>query len=520
MTTKLIVTNKKRLRAKYKGTGLKKIEARLRKLIAADKKRGVTTEWVAMDIQSDVGPRSAPKINDPNDPQETKDCVDAIFANAQPDYVMILGSPDVVCLQPLINPIIGDEDEDVPSDLPYACDAGFSEEISDFVGSTRVVGRIPDIAGESNPASLLAALDTAIAWKRRRLIAYDSYCAISTDSWKKSTQKSLRKIFGRKTVRYVSPPAGQPWSKVELKPRVHFVNCHGQDFDTAFYGDDGAGSQPLAIDQADYDGRMREGTVIAAECCFGAELYEAPLIPMPPGISNTAMVNGVYGYLGSTNVAYGPADNNGYADLVCQYFLSNVRNGASVGRALLEARQRYSSSEAPLDPVDLKTLAQFNLLGDPSVHPVRMSPKTQRTIAKSKSRATTDARRRTLSRKGLRIGLSIAHVYSKVDEKIAHQMRAYLTDQLQSKRYSTTVEVISFAVHSAKQPALAKSKAAKRKAEGGGRYHVVSAFDTGRQQPVERYSTKKKAKGPGPDVLLVALEANNEIQSIKKIYRR
>jgi hypothetical protein len=45
-------------------------------------------------------------------------------------------------------------------------------------------------------------------------------------------------------------------------------------------------------------------------------------------------------------------------------------DGASLGRAALIARQRFVQQTAELDPVDLKTLGQFNLLGDPSVHPV------------------------------------------------------------------------------------------------------------------------------------------------------
>src|SRR4029078_11256141 len=59
------------------------------------------------------------------------------------------------------------------------------------------------------------------------------------------------------------------------------------------------------------------------------------------------------------------------ADLLVQYFLLEVLGGASLGRAALRARQRYVREIVDLDPTDLKTLAQFMLLGDPSIHPVR-----------------------------------------------------------------------------------------------------------------------------------------------------
>jgi hypothetical protein len=56
--------------------------------------------------------------------------------------------------------------------------------------------------------------------------------------------------------------------------------------------------------------------------------------------------------------------------LLCQYFLRRVLAGASLGRAALEARQEFATAGPDLDPVDIKTMAQFSLFGDPSIHPV------------------------------------------------------------------------------------------------------------------------------------------------------
>lgn len=57
---------------------------------------------------------------------------------------MLLGAPDVVPHQSLINPLHSpdDPDERVDSDLPYACDSGYSIDIDNFLGPTRVVGRL------------------------------------------------------------------------------------------------------------------------------------------------------------------------------------------------------------------------------------------------------------------------------------------------------------------------------------------------------------------------------------------
>src|SRR5262249_7732106 len=46
-----------------------------------------------------------------------------------------------------------------------------------------------------------------------------------------------------------------------------------------------------------------------------------------------------------------------------------VLRGHSVGRAFLEAQQEFIKSSAPrIDVYELKTIAQFLLLGDPSLH--------------------------------------------------------------------------------------------------------------------------------------------------------
>ena len=67
---------------------------------------------------------------------------------------MILGAPDVVPHQDLANPAFAppdDPDQFAYGDVPYACDAPYSTRPEDFVGPTRVVGRLPDLTGGSRP---------------------------------------------------------------------------------------------------------------------------------------------------------------------------------------------------------------------------------------------------------------------------------------------------------------------------------------------------------------------------------
>ena len=194
---------------------------------------------------------------------------------------------------------------------------------------------------------------------------------------------SLRKLFGAAEV-HTSPAEGPAWTAAWLQRRIHFINCHGAEGDTQFYGQQGT-DYPVSLRASDITGHVAQGTVVAAECCYGAQLWGGG---RGEPVAMAYLRNGAVGYLGSTTIAYGPADANGDADLVCQYFLEAVLAGASLGRAALEARQRFVRGVTVLSPVSTKTLAQFQLLGDPSACPVQAAaPSRSRRAAKTARQA-------------------------------------------------------------------------------------------------------------------------------------
>jgi hypothetical protein len=131
----------------------------------------------------------------------------------------------------------------------------------------------------------------------------------------------------------------------------------------------------VALDASLLPGTIGNGCIVSAECCYGAQLYAISSANPQTGICNVYLSNGAYGFFGSTTIAYGPASGNAEADLLCQYFLRYVLNGASLGRATLQARQQFvqdfTTAGTSMSSVDLKTLAQFNLLGDPALQPIQ-----------------------------------------------------------------------------------------------------------------------------------------------------
>jgi hypothetical protein len=372
---KVIITNRRALAGKY-GSAMPRIEKGIQALISADKKRGLETRLVALDSAGQMREVQGKKVKDKDDQAEVKSAVDAICNAYRPDYVLVLGAPDIVPHQDLKNPAYdpqGDDDKVVPSDIPYACEASFSNNPLKFLGATRVVGRLPDLRGRAEPAYLVSLLGTAARHKTRARSDYQKYFSASAEVWKASTALSLTKIFGNSDAMATSPPKGPAWTTAQLGRRVHFINCHGSPSDPNFYGQRGE-SYPVAHSAKKLVRKIMNGTVIVVECCYGAELYDPSDSGMQAGVCSTYLRDGAYGYFGSSTIAYGPSEGNGQADLICQYFIDEVLDGASLGVATLGARQRFARNYSHLDPVDLKTLVQFNLLGDPSIHAVAEVP--------------------------------------------------------------------------------------------------------------------------------------------------
>ncbi len=515
MLDKLIVTNRAALRNKYGARGLAKVMAAVKMLIAADRKRGLITRLIALD--SAAMKQYGTAVTDASSARQNKRAVDALHRALQPHYLMVLGSVDVVPHQDPKNPVYADDQEDDPvawGDLPYACDTPYSRDIAKFIGPTRVIGRLPDMTGAREPSHLLACLATAATYKPRPLAQYLDYFALSAQVWKKSSTLSLTNIFGNARKLLLAPPTGSAAASRKLGPRSHFINCHGALADPRFYGDD-ARSMPVALDSKDVRGRIREGTVAAVECCYGAELYDSVALELPTPICQTYLAQKAYGCFGSTTIAYGPAEGNGAADLITQYFLLEVQAGLSLGLAALKAQQRYVEQVSELDPIDLKTLAQFYLLADPSVHPVQISSATRvpPAIAPAVSkRSVRAARRANTERIGQLLGDAKPTASQPVASTCSANVRRTLSRIARQIGAPPTASFTAFAVQGpmALTGAMRGAKRAERGAENlADKYHLL----------VTTADHLDKAD-VGSRVAVIAREANERIVAYRVYYQR
>ncbi|UFX12253.1 C25 family cysteine peptidase [Sinorhizobium meliloti] len=376
---KAIVSNNIALQAKYGAAGATAIYTALSRVIAHDAARGLTTQVFNIDTLAHMAAVHGKPVIGSKDERGAKEAVDAIHGSLACDYIMLLDGPDVIPHIEL-NPIsgIGDPDRTIPSDLPYASSSPFSKVAANFLNVTRVVGRLPACVGEKDHLVLVDLIDACIAHAPLPAQAFSPFFAISADIWQISTQLSLNAVFGSTAGLYLSGPSGHSLIDPSLGGKAHFINCHGNSGDFRFYGEDAAGAFSDAMDSSKIPaGAISPGSVAAAECCYGAQLYNYLLLGRAKPICMDYLMQGAACFLGSSNVSYGPASSNGQADLICQLFLQKVLGGASSGRALLQARQDFILTQVMSTATNLKTIAQFLLLGDPSICPT----KAEKTLA-------------------------------------------------------------------------------------------------------------------------------------------
>lgn len=522
---KAIVTNVGALKKKYGNAGWKQLQAALDALIAADKARGLSTTVVALDSAVAMRRFKGRPVKDASSPKQAKAAIDAVYKALAPEYLMILGAVDVVPHQDLVNPASDDGDPTAYGDLPYACEAPYSQKIEDFTAVTRVVGRLPGVTGGTDAAFLVGLLGAAAKATSRPASDYSAYLGMTASVWKGSTAMSLRAMFGNADALQLAPPKGPRWGAPQLQARLHFINCHGSPADWRFYGQSG-NSYPVAHDATLLGGALTEGTVVSAECCYGAELYDPKLAGGTLGMVNTYLANKAYGFFGSSTIAYGPSDSNGAADLLCQFFLRYILQGASLGRAALQARQEFVSKASVVDPVDLKTLAQFSLMGDPSIQPVTV-PHAFSVIPKGRAAAPdVDAARRGLRRGRLaQVGAAVGSAATTSDSesrrKTPSAVRTLLQGEVeralqefqQPPEAAAEARFSTFDVNRPKPPRELKGFMALRPSPEAVHLAIVNLTEAAATRGAEQAA-------PGPRVLAVVAIEQDGVLVTRRLFSR
>jgi hypothetical protein len=380
-SVKLSVTIRKRLLAKYGVSGVKTIDSALAAWSAANARFGFRTVQVALDDPRGLARFGVRPLKGNATAAKVKRVVDDLWEALKPDYLVLIGSGDVVPFFEVVNPSARQDDEPtLLTDNPYGCSTKFSaRRRRSYLVPDRVVGRIPDLPGAKSPAALVDYLVKASAWEPRPASLYRGAYAVCCDAWRRAGHDAMRKIGESADEVLISPPAtdASAAARRRLRARLHMIKCHGADLDVRFYGQKGE-SYPEILTSATLPGRVRRGTVVGAMCCFGAQVFSpedpAALLRGVPPIATTYLRQGAAGFAGATSTAW-----VGFADLQCidwivTGYLKNVMEGSSLGRAVLDSKQGFfdylaNQGRGP-DRTEEKSLLHFILLGDPAIHPV------------------------------------------------------------------------------------------------------------------------------------------------------
>jgi hypothetical protein len=386
---KLSVTVRSTLARKYSAASLAAIDRAISTWIAAEKARGITTVHVALDDDAAMTAQGVKALKGKVTAIRAKQAVDALAKKLAPDYIVIVGGDDVLPYFHVRNPSFdpkGDDDATVPTDNPYACSGPYSaRSLKSYLVPDRVVGRIPDLpasAGAGDPAWIVGFLSTATNWKAKPRSFYGAAYSTCCDQWKGAGLATMRYLGLPEGDLMISPPTGDASAaaRKRLARPLHFTKGHGSEIDAHFYGQKGK-SYPEVLFSATVERYSVPGTLVGAMCCYGAQVY-SPADPAatPPGalpISFSYLRTGATGFMGSTKIAWVGPQEMMCADWIVAYYLKKCLDGASTGRALLEAKQDYLQylvkQGLKPDTADEKTMIEFVLLGDPALHPIHGS---------------------------------------------------------------------------------------------------------------------------------------------------
>jgi tetratricopeptide (TPR) repeat protein len=347
--------------------------------------------------------------------------------------VLIVGGPEIVPFHHLPNPV-DDQDDDVPTDSPYA-----TRDENYFIPEWPV-GRLP--AGKGDDARLmleslrrirefheaqqrrLSWLQSLARWFARlyplaarsgskpisegearvypkpfllrpggRVKAFGYTAAI----WKRAARLVFRPI-GKPSALSASPPFGVDGATLDdsgtdgagiagkipaLRGRLAYFNLHGLVDAAEWYGQRDpltSGAEPdypVALRPKDILLRRKDAQdempqVVFSEACYGLHIQDREV---DEAVCLSFLKAGSLAVVGSTCMAYGSiAEPLVAADLLGHTFWRYLQQGFAAGEALRHAKIHLASvmsqRQGYLDGEDQKTLISFNLYGDPLAQPI------------------------------------------------------------------------------------------------------------------------------------------------------
>jgi len=395
----VVLTTHQGLEEQYGAENMPQIDGVLQKLVASSL---TWQHWTALLLYADdpesTGQYSL-KAADAQDPWSIKtllaDLDEALRERGQMiGALLIVGGPEVVPFHRLPNPV-DDDDDDVPSDNPYA-----TTDENYFVPSWPV-GRVPGganadptlliknleaiIKARSIPTkatspfnSFLNWLEKLLEWLRLRRYPYPSL-GYSAEIWQRASHSVYHPI-GEPNGLAISPPINAEVfpSKVARPVDLSYFNLHGLPDTAEWYGQrdpletpEGV-DYPIALRPKDVTNSGTAPKVVFTEACYGGHIVGKDA---ESALTLKFLASGSQAVVGSTCTSYGSVTTPLIAaDLLGKAFWNSLKDGHPVGEALRRAKilmaREMTRRQGYLDGEDQKTLISFVLYGDPLGQPL------------------------------------------------------------------------------------------------------------------------------------------------------
>jgi hypothetical protein len=234
------------------------------------------------------------------------------------------------------------------------------------------------------PVSRIPFRDLALI--QRLLAVNDNLCdnwdtgvAVSAKVWQGASDLVLKTITGGVGPSLLlSPPTSEDDVEGALNENVGrlYFNVHGTDQAAMWVGDNGVGDYPAVLRPSAIE--VADNAIVISEACYGAMLTDGE-----PAISETFLRQGAGAFVGSTIIAWGPAEPPiSLADTIVTGTFSALDNGVPLALSLLQAKleilNNHLDRDEALSPSTHNTLLSFVAYGSPLASTTNHSRPTSR----------------------------------------------------------------------------------------------------------------------------------------------
>lgn len=295
-----------------------------------------------------------------NDVQTIIDVLTEIVNVARPKYLFILGNEEVVDVATWDNQSY-DNDPDVYSDLAYALLDGTSPWEGQNFNLTQAirVGRLPSYSGESITKFCEYFVNVLNADNIKDFKTY----GLSAKVWREESVDEYKHFAKGNVLVCPQVTENDVSGTISDTTNLFFFNLHGSDNTKEWYGQEGS-NYPKAFNPS----ILRNHSTpyfLGVEACYGARYVGG--LTADDSILLSCLQGKCLAFFGSSKIAYGTSAPVGCcADVVVTRFLKCITDGETAGDAYIEALKDLSSGGS-MDDSEIKTFAEFNLYGDPSV---------------------------------------------------------------------------------------------------------------------------------------------------------